>query len=343
MFSRISRSATGLFSPSPSGRINEYKISEKQPVVDIVAAPEAITILEEPSPTVAVHGLEEEPVVEPTPMPEPEPTALPAPATAESEVEAAREPTPASIDPVPTPSPSVMQVAPEKSEKLAPVDPAPHDVTPYSDAKHIPYPPLDDIRPESPFSQSSGPTNPSAVSTFAAGAATTTAQKAVNETLHRRAATAENVLTSEEKAKIEKTEARDAKQLSKIIQNEGKVEDRLLKTSIKELARVQKIQKAAAAEEASAITAHAKAVRLEQKLNKAYLEAKSKWESAVVDLKSKEEKLASAREHGQTQTALVKEKLLEVEALRAQKATDDRERQAKLASLKNPALTGTAL
>lgn len=236
-----------------------------------------------------------------------------------------------------------MQATPEKAEKLGPVDLAPHDVTPYSDAKHIPYPPLDDVRPESPLSQSSGPTNPSAVSTFAAGAATTVAQKTVNETLHRRAATAETVLTSEEKAKIEKTEARDAKQLSKIIQNEGKAEDKLLKTSIKELARIQKIQKAAAAEEASAITAHAKAVRLEQKLNKAYLEAKAKWESAVADLKSREEKLAAAREHGQTQTALVKEKLLEVEALRAQKATDDRERQAKLASLKNPALTGSAL
>ncbi|KAG8929692.1 hypothetical protein FRC01_003914 [Tulasnella sp. 417] len=340
MFSRISRSATGLFSPSPSGRINEYKISEKQPVVDIVAAPEASAIHEEPSPTVAVHTLEEEPVADPTPVAVPEPTVPSALTTAEPEVEAAREPTPAPIEPVPTPSPSITKAAPEK---LTPVDPAPHDVTPYSDAKHIPYPPLDDVRPESPLSQFSVPTNPSAVSTFAAGAATTTAQKTVNETLHRRAATAETVLTSEEKAKIEKTEARDAKQLSKIIQNEGKAEDKLLKTSIKELARIQKIQKAAASEEASAITAHAKAVRLEQKLNKAYLEAKAKWESAVADLKSKEEKLASAREHGQTQTALVKEKLLEVEALRAQKATDDRERQAKLVSLKSPAVIGSAL
>ncbi|KAG8983675.1 hypothetical protein FRB90_005834, partial [Tulasnella sp. 427] len=185
---------------------------------------------------------------------------------------------------------------------------------------------------------SSGLTNPNAVSTFAAGAATTVGRNSVDETLHRRAATAETVLSNEVKAKIEKIEAKDAKQLSKIIQNEGKAEDKLLKTSIKELARIQKIQKAAAAEEASTITAHAKAVKLEQKLNKAYLDAKAKWEAAVADLKSKEEKLASAREHGQTQTALVKEKVLEVEALRAQKATDDRERQAKLASLKNPAI-----
>lgn len=205
MLSRISRSATGLFSSSPSGRINEYKISEKPPVVDIVAPPETTTIPEEPSPTVAVHSLEEELVTEPTIVPAPEPIANPVPAT-EPEAQVAREATPALIEPVPTPSPSFMQVAPEKSEKLAPVDPAPHDVTPYSDAKHIPYPPLEDSRPESPSNESSAPTNPSAVSTFAAGAATTTGQKTVDASLHRRAATAENVLTNEEKAKIEKTE-----------------------------------------------------------------------------------------------------------------------------------------
>ncbi|KAG8984151.1 hypothetical protein FRB90_005533, partial [Tulasnella sp. 427] len=174
MLSRITRSATGLFSTSPSGRINEYRISEKTTApADIVVPPETTTIPEEPSPTVVNHSLEEELIVEPVPQPAAEPTAtdlVPAP---EPEVKATPEPasrteevpTTAPVEPIPTASPSTMQVAPEKSEKLAPVDLAPaprHDVTPYVDAKHIPYPPVEDTRSDSPTSHSSGLTNPNA-------------------------------------------------------------------------------------------------------------------------------------------------------------------------------------
>lgn len=101
---------------------------------------------------------------------------------------------------------------------------------------------------------------------------------------------------------------------------------------------MQKTQKAAAADEADAITAQAKAARAEQKMNKFLLEAKAKYELAVADLNAKTERVSACREHTEKQANLLKEKTEDVNALRAQKAAEDRERQARLAALKNPAL-----
>ncbi|KAG9073555.1 hypothetical protein FS749_015003 [Ceratobasidium sp. UAMH 11750] len=67
-----------------------------------------------------------------------------------------------------------------------------------------------------------------------------------------------------------------------------------------------------------------------------YLAAKAAWEKAAADLKSKNEMLDSTKEHARIQTELLQEKSKEVDQLRTQKATDDRERQAKLLALKNP-------
>jgi len=172
------------------------------------------------------------------------------------------------------------------------------------------------------------------------GSATVTGapHEQADPTLHERAATAESTIPPEETAKILKTEAKDAKRISKIIQKEAKSDEKLLKAAIKELGRLQKVQKDAASSEASAISSHGKAIKVEQKLNRLYLDAKAKWEVAAADLNAKAEKLEAVKEHAQKQTELLQEKSREVEALRAQKATDDRERQAKLAALKNPAL-----
>jgi len=197
------------------------------------------------------------------------------------------------------------------------------DVT-SADAKHEPS--------TSPISAGTG--------TFASGSATVTGapREQTDPTLHERAATAESTIPPEETAKILKTEAKDAKRISKIIQKEAKSDEKLLKAAIKELGRLQKVQKDAASSEASAISSHGKAIKVEQKLNRLYLDAKAKWEVAAADLNAKAEKLEAVKEHAQKQTELLQEKSREVEALRAQKATDDRERQAKLAALKNPAL-----
>jgi len=124
--------------------------------------------------------------------------------------------------------------------------------------------------------------------------------------------------------------------MSKIIKSEAKAEDKLLKNAMKDLHEVQKIQKRAVNDESSALKAHSKAVKLEHKLNKAYLDAKAKYENAAANLNAKTEKLEAVRQHAQQQTALLHVRSQEVDQLRTQKATDDRERQAKLAVLNNP-------
>ncbi|KAG8899699.1 hypothetical protein FRB99_006493 [Tulasnella sp. 403] len=174
--------------------------------------------------------------------------------------------------------------------------------------------------------------------TFAAGSGTAgpVESQIVETGLHDRAEIAATVIPPEEKSKIMKAEAKDAKKLAKIIKNEAKTEDKLLKTAIKELGQIQKVQKQAANDEAVALAAHAKTAKAEQKLNRAFLDAKGKHETALLELQNKAEKLEAVRLHAQQQTELLQDKLKEVEKLRAQKATDDREREAKLVALKKP-------
>ncbi|KAF8734047.1 DNA binding protein Ncp1, partial [Rhizoctonia solani] len=157
-----------------------------------------------------------------------------------------------------------------------------------------------------------------------------------NETLHQRAATAESGLSQSVVQKITAAELKDAKRVSKILKNEQKTEDRSMKQAIKELDKLASIQRQASKDESAALSAHNKAVKAEHKLNMKYLAAKAAWEKAAADLKSKTEMLNSTREHARTQTELLQAKTKEVDQLRTQKATDDRERQAKLLALKNP-------
>ncbi|QRW18112.1 hypothetical protein RhiXN_03036 [Rhizoctonia solani] len=157
-----------------------------------------------------------------------------------------------------------------------------------------------------------------------------------NETLHQRAATAESGLSQSVVQKITAAELKDAKRVSKILKNEQKAEDRSMKQAIKELDKLASIQRQASKDESAALSAHNKAVKAEHKLNMKYLAAKAAWEKAAADLKSKTEMLNSTREHARTQTELLQAKTKEVDQLRTQKATDDRERQAKLLALKNP-------
>jgi len=136
--------------------------------------------------------------------------------------------------------------------------------------------------------------------------------------------------------KITAAELKDAKRVSKILKNEQKAEDKSMKSHIKELDKLSAVQRQAAKDESSAASAHNKAVKAEHKLNMKYLAAKAAWEKAAADLKSKTEMLASTKEHARVQTELLQTKSKEVDQLRTQKSTDDRERQAKLLALKNP-------
>ncbi|KAG9033394.1 hypothetical protein FRB95_014842 [Tulasnella sp. JGI-2019a] len=153
-----------------------------------------------------------------------------------------------------------------------------------------------------------------------------------NTTRH---ATIEAGLTEQQVAMIVKAEGKDAKNYSKILKNEAKAQAKLHEMAMKELTNLQKIEKTAITNEAAAIKAHAQVVKSGDKANRAYLDAKAKWEIAAAELSSKTEKLEAARRHSQEQTALLKEKTKEVEQLRMRKATDDRERLMKLSTLAN--------
>ncbi|KAG8861593.1 hypothetical protein FRB91_003715 [Serendipita sp. 411] len=152
--------------------------------------------------------------------------------------------------------------------------------------------------------------------------------------LAERASTAAERISPEKQAALTKAEKKDAKRLSKIIKAEGKAEDKQLKSGLKELASLQAAQKKASAHESAATVAHNKAAKEEQKATAAYLEAKTRWERATANLKVCEERLDLSRESAQKTTVLLRRQAEEVDAMRERKATDDREREVKLANLK---------
>ncbi|KDN48794.1 hypothetical protein RSAG8_02781, partial [Rhizoctonia solani AG-8 WAC10335] len=243
------------------------------------------------------------------------------------------------------------------SPKVAPSDDFAEDAGPaprYSD-EHKPAVPVSDMKkvPIDTDTKSGGvialsPTSSKGEkgirSAFGMGSGTSGPMppKDENEALHQRAATAESGLSQPVVQKITAAELKDAKRVSKILKNEQKAEDKSMKKAIKELDKLASIQRQASKDESSALSAHNKAVKAEHNLNMKYLAAKAAWEKAAADLKSKTEMLESTKERARTQTELLQAKTKEVDQLRTQKATDDRERQAKLLALKNPSGKVTA-
>ncbi|KZT57935.1 hypothetical protein CALCODRAFT_495596 [Calocera cornea HHB12733] len=177
---------------------------------------------------------------------------------------------------------------------------------------------------------------PSAVGTFATGAATSGPRAPPDPDLHSRATIAESNVEGGILRRLTKREGKDAKRMSKILKKEAVTEQRSLDVALKELERLQKVQRKSAAAESEALVRHTKAARQENKLNQLYLTAKAKWEQSAAYLKSSTEALEQSREHARNQTELLREKTAEVDRLRAQKATDDRERQAKISALNSP-------
>jgi len=177
---------------------------------------------------------------------------------------------------------------------------------------------------------------PSAVGAFATGAATSGPRAAPDPDLHSRATIAESNVGGDILRRLTQREAKDAKRFSKILKKEAVTEQRTLDVALKELERLQKVQRKAAAAEAEALAKHTKASRQENKLNQIYLSAKTKWEQSAAYLKSCTEALEESRNHAKHETEVLREKTAEVDRLRAQKATDDRERHAKIAALSSP-------
>ena len=119
----------------------------------------------------------------------------------------------------------------------------------------------------------------------------------------------------------------------KVIKSEGKVQKANLAAALKELARLQKVQKQASKDESRALSNHSKAASYEHKLHTRYLSAKATYESALADLNAKVEQLDMSRKHARHETEELSKKTREVEQLRRQKAVDDREREVKLEQL----------
>ncbi|KAH9838289.1 uncharacterized protein C8Q71DRAFT_750308 [Rhodofomes roseus] len=172
---------------------------------------------------------------------------------------------------------------------------------------------------------------------FSGGAGTigpgTTPGRDDTESFLARARTAEAELTPKQKSKIEKSSAKEGKRLSKVLKSEAKAEAKAIEQAIRELADIQKMQKASLKEESRAVATHAKALRTFHKEEQEYLAARARYEKAQAELGAVEDGRDAAREHAREITDMMQEKSREIDWLRAQKAADDRERQAKLVQL----------
>ncbi|OCH93055.1 hypothetical protein OBBRIDRAFT_380379 [Obba rivulosa] len=170
---------------------------------------------------------------------------------------------------------------------------------------------------------------------FASGAGTVgpSATPRLDDSFHARSASADAELTNKQKAKLDKETVKEGKRMAKVIKSEAKAEKKALEEAVKELAEIQKLQRLAIKDEAKIQSAHAKAVRSYHKEELEFFAARAKFEKAQAELQAQEDAREAARNHAQEVTEMLQEKNREVEWLRAQKAVDDREREAKLAQL----------
>ncbi|OSX57808.1 hypothetical protein POSPLADRAFT_1061484 [Postia placenta MAD-698-R-SB12] len=169
---------------------------------------------------------------------------------------------------------------------------------------------------------------------FAAGAGTigpgSTLRPEDTASFHARSKSVDAELTPKQRSRIQKVNTKDGKRVAKVIKAEAKAEKAAIEQAIRELADVQRMQRQAIKEESKTVSTHAKALRQFHKDELEYLAARAKYERAQAELQTWEDMRDSARQHAAEVTDRLQEKNQEVEWLRAQKAADDREREAKL-------------
>ncbi|KAI0359848.1 hypothetical protein OH77DRAFT_1394006 [Trametes cingulata] len=170
---------------------------------------------------------------------------------------------------------------------------------------------------------------------FAGGAGTVgpAASPPPDDSFEMRSRMAEMSLSEKEKLKLSKSQIKEGKKVAKIIKAEGKLEKKALDEAVRELADIQRLQKAAVKDESKAYAAYAKALRDFRKAEMEFLAARAKFERAQADLQAHEDAKEASKQHAQEATEMLQEKNREVEWLRAQKAVDDRERGAKIKQL----------
>ncbi|KAJ6619567.1 hypothetical protein B0H10DRAFT_1793502, partial [Mycena sp. CBHHK59/15] len=168
-------------------------------------------------------------------------------------------------------------------------------------------------------------------STFINGVGTTgpnvTAEK--DNSLRQRAASADAVLSDEQKARIIKNGAKGNKQLAKVIKTEAKVEKKALNIAVNELAELQKMQKTAVKREGKAQSLYNKTLTTFQK----HEAACSKYKSSQALLTSNTEALEISRKNTKEATASMQEKSQEVDRLHTMFKVDEKERKVKLVEL----------
>ncbi|KAG2341757.1 hypothetical protein BDR05DRAFT_1029595 [Suillus weaverae] len=155
-----------------------------------------------------------------------------------------------------------------------------------------------------------------------------------------RSVIAERSLSKKQKEKIIKDEQRESKRFSKLLKTESKLEKAALERAFKSLAALQDLHKSACKLEAKAEAAHSKSLLAAQKAESTFLEARaraeeehSRWEGKKVEVKAQEERLEAERESVREIEDRMAECAREVEKLRIIKATDEREREAKMAEM----------
>ncbi|WVF72200.1 hypothetical protein IAT40_007012 [Kwoniella sp. CBS 6097] len=155
--------------------------------------------------------------------------------------------------------------------------------------------------------------------------------------IHMRAELSERILDDTTLRKLSTMEKKDARRLSKVIKQEGKAEAKAVTGSIKELERLTKLQREAAATERKSQLRLSKWTKNEHKARLRFLKEKERYEKVEAELRNAENDYEERRDHAAGLTSQVAEKTQDLDDLRSQKAADDRERAVKLLALKNPA------
>ncbi|WVR05187.1 hypothetical protein IAU60_002199 [Kwoniella sp. DSM 27419] len=154
--------------------------------------------------------------------------------------------------------------------------------------------------------------------------------------IHMRAELSERILDEATLRKLSTMEKKDAKRLTKVMKQEGKAEAKAVSGSIRELERLTKLQREAAAAERKSQLRLSKYTSKEHKARLRFLKEKERYEKVEGELRNAENDYEERRDHAAGLTSQVAEKQYELDDARAQKAADDRERAVKMLALKNP-------
>ncbi|KAI9511832.1 hypothetical protein F5148DRAFT_202508 [Russula earlei] len=123
------------------------------------------------------------------------------------------------------------------------------------------------------------------------------------------------------------------RKLSKIIKSEAKADKAALHVALKELAEIQKLQKASIKEDAASHSRHSRALSGAHKAEMKLLTARTWNERSQASLRAAGEVLEASRKHVRETNEMLREKMEEVERIRIHKQADDRERSIKMRSL----------